>query len=641
MYAIQLDWEYLTNQLDPRWTMKLQHLQTIQTSHCQRDVENMTSWHAAAFSDSAEPTTHQALAPSSPIWLLYKLISVTDVFIFSASAKAWRQQQIKAGISFVVLPSKPDCWNPSTNWHSTETCRIPLIQNLEKQSRNPRFHSASTYINLLTTQLNPRWTMKLQHLQTIQTSHCQRMSKTWHHDMPQHSTQPTTHQALAPSAPIWFSLKLMFATEAFIFSASAKAWRQRQIKVGLSFVVSTVKTWSLKSHEQFTFNWEISNLSDSKLEKTIPIQHLHICWQLNSIRDEWWNYTAPPNHSNLSLSQDVGDMTSSIKSPQHSVEPTTHHALAFPRPPNLVSSQTDVLRRTHLSSAPRPRPGNIDRSRLASSSSRALPFKMWSLKSGEHMTFNSDMWISLIQELGKQSRNQQLLTASTYLTTLLDQRWMMKLQHLRKNKFYFCQRMSRTWTWIHAAAFNGAHHTPGLGPLVANPVVIQTDICDGRVYLQRLGPRPGGSDRSRLPSRFQGPTDKTWLLKCSKQMTFNGEILQTSPVHSDHSAIFSIRKFADNSTRSEMNDETTAPPNHPNFSLSKDVENMTSWHAAAFSDSAEPIPHTRPCPPRHQLSIAYSMFVTDAFILSASAKSWRQRQIKAFSQKAVWIETWP
>ena len=59
-------------------------------------------------------------------------------------------------------------------------------------------------------------------------------------------------------------------------------------------------------------------------------------------------------------------------------------------------------------------------------------------------------------------------------------------------------------------------------------------------------------------------------------MTFNGEILQTSTVHSDHSAIFSIRIFADNSTRSEMNDETTAPPNHPNFSLSEDVENIPS-----------------------------------------------------------------
>ena len=29
--------------------------------------------------------------------------------------------------------------------------------------------------------------------------------------------------------------------------------------------------------------------------------------------------------------------------------------------------------------------------------------------------------------------------------------------------------------------------TPGLGALVANLVHIQIDVCDGRVYLQRLG----------------------------------------------------------------------------------------------------------------------------------------------------------
>ena len=98
-YDIQLGWEYLTTQLNPRWTMKLQHLLTIQTSHCKRmSVENMTSWHAATFSDSMEPTTHQALAPSAPIWLPSKLMFVTDPFIFSASAKAWRQRQIKVGV---------------------------------------------------------------------------------------------------------------------------------------------------------------------------------------------------------------------------------------------------------------------------------------------------------------------------------------------------------------------------------------------------------------------------------------------------------------------------------------------------------------------------------------------------------------
>ena len=457
VYDIQLDWEYLTTQLDPRWTMKLQHLLTIQTSHCKRmSVEKKTSWHAAAFSDSAEPTTHQAFTPSSPIWLLDKRMSVTDPFIFSALAKAWRQRQIKVGILFVVLLSKPDHWNPTNNSHSTETYRISLIQNLEKQSRNPQFHSASTYswigslwqlhsvrherwnystckpsklltvrgcpkhdimtcrsiqrfcgahpthqalapsapiwflyklmfvmdafvfsasakawkqetdqgwrlvrgpfgqtwfrkcsnkkafnwdmsnlsdsklgktiqkstvsfsiyIQLdresLTTPLGPTWTMKLQHLQTIQTSHCQRKSKTWHHDMLQHSAEPTTHQALAPSAPIWLLSKSMSVTDAFIFSASAKAWRQRQIKVGISFVVSTVKTRSLKSHEQFTFNWDISNLSDSKLGKTIQkstvsfsIYNLHTAGSGvfdNSTRSDMKDETtAPANHPNFSL----------------------------------------------------------------------------------------------------------------------------------------------------------------------------------------------------------------------------------------------------------------------------------------------------------------------------------------------------
>ena len=38
-----------------------------------------------------------------------------------------------------------------------------------------------------------------------------------------------------------------------------------------------------------------------------------------------------------------------------------------------------------------------------------------------------------------------------------------------------------------AAAFSGAHHTPGLGTLGANLVVFQIDVRDGPVYLQCLG----------------------------------------------------------------------------------------------------------------------------------------------------------
>ena len=86
-----------------------------------------------------------------------------------------------------------------------------------------------------------------------------------------------------------------------------------------------------------------------------------------------------------------------------SAEPIPH---ARPWPPRNRSSclPNRCPWRTRLSSAPRPRPGNRDRSRLASSS-RALPFKSWSLKSGEHMTFNSDMWISLIQNLANNAES--------------------------------------------------------------------------------------------------------------------------------------------------------------------------------------------------------------------------------------------
>ena len=42
-------------------------------------------------------------------------------------------------------------------------------------------------------------------------------------------------------------------------------------------------------------------------------------------------------------------------------------------------------------------------------SSRALPFKSWSLKSGEHMTFNSDIWISLIQNLANNAESDSCL----------------------------------------------------------------------------------------------------------------------------------------------------------------------------------------------------------------------------------------
>ena len=118
--------------------------------------------------------------------------------------------------------------------------------------------------------------------------------------------------------------------------------------------------------------------------------------------------TGPPNHPNLSLSKDVENITSwHATAFSDSVEPIPH---TRPWPPRNRSgcSPNRCSWRTSLSSAPRPRPGNGDRSRLASSS-RILLLKSWSLKSGEHMTFNSDMWISLIQNFANNAETDSCL----------------------------------------------------------------------------------------------------------------------------------------------------------------------------------------------------------------------------------------
>ena len=54
-------------------------------------------------------------------------------------------------------------------------------------------------------------------------------------------------------------------------------------------------------------------------------------------------------------------------------------------------------------------------------------------------------------ELSKQCRHGQLLTASTYSTTLLEQRSMMRLQDLQTIQTCHCQRMSKTFEniWNH------------------------------------------------------------------------------------------------------------------------------------------------------------------------------------------------
>ena len=198
-YDIQLGWEYLTTQLDPRLTMELQHLQTIQTSHCQR--MSKTWRHHDMPQHSAilwSPPHTRPWRPrrQSGCWTK-KCTGGTRLSSVPRQRPGGRNISRSASCSR-ALRTKPDFWNAqkcTKKGHSTETCRISLIQNLEKQSRNPRFHSASTYsmkyswvgsIWQLNSIRDERWnysTCEPSKLLTVRG--CR--SKIWHHDMPQHS----------------------------------------------------------------------------------------------------------------------------------------------------------------------------------------------------------------------------------------------------------------------------------------------------------------------------------------------------------------------------------------------------------------------------------------------------------------------
>ena len=119
------------------------------------------------------------------------------------------------------------------------------LANNGNQPRNPHFHSPSTC-----SKKSPRSTMNDE--TPAPPNHpnlslSQDAGKVWESDiMTCRSIQRfcgahPTHQALAPSAPIWLSHKKMFVTHLLILSASVKAWRQRQIKAGVFIQGSTVQ----------------------------------------------------------------------------------------------------------------------------------------------------------------------------------------------------------------------------------------------------------------------------------------------------------------------------------------------------------------------------------------------------------------
>ena len=130
----------------------------------------------------------------------------------------------------------------------------------------------------------------------------------------------------------------------------------------------------------------------------------------------------------------------------------------------------------------------------------------------------------------------------------------------------------------HSAILRSPSHTPGLGTLSANLVFSQIDVRDGRVCLQRLG------------QGLETETDQGWRLNPGlyrsnrdhwnpgEHMTFNSDmwisLIQNLANNAESDSCWQHLHIWQLSLRWKMNDETTGPPNHPNLSLSKDVENI-------------------------------------------------------------------
>ena len=214
----------------------------------------------------------------------------------------------------------------------------------------------------------------------------------------------------------------------------------------------------LYGQNKMTFHWDmsISLIQDlaNNLEINSCLQPLHI-WQLprSEMNDET---TAPPKRQNFFLSKNVEDMT-------------WIHAAAFNgdnRTPglgtlvaNLVSIQTDV------------RDALVD-------------FKC--LGQGLEAATDQGWWLDFKRPTDKTLDLKSSDQRTFYLTKTCKSLWLnpcknnpeinSSLQHLH------IWQLSLRWKMN-----DGAHHTPGLGALVANPVPSHIDVLDGRVCLQRLG----------------------------------------------------------------------------------------------------------------------------------------------------------
>ena len=304
-----------------------------------------------------------------------------------------------------------------------------------------------------------RWMIKLQHLQTIQNCHCQRMSGAWHHVMPQHSAEPIPHTRPWPPrrpcgcVPIWCSWRTRLSS-----APRPRPGNRDRSRLASSSRALAFKSWSLKSGEHMTFNSDmwislIQNLANNA-EINSCLQHLHIR-QLSLNRDEWWNYRTS-------------------------------------KPSKLVTVKGY---RKHMKQK---------------HSAVGSTVKTWSLKSWEHLrtnickyetiTFNSNMWISLMRNLANNGINPEIHTFIQKFTIYMFEE-VSSINHEWRNSSTSkpsklvtvtgCRESMGKWHHDmpqHWAILRSPSHTPGLGPLGTNVVVFsQINVCDGRVCLQCLG----------------------------------------------------------------------------------------------------------------------------------------------------------
>ena len=257
-------------------------------------------------------------------------------------------------------------------------------------------------------------------------------------------------------------------------------------------------------------------------------------------RDEWRNSSTSKPSKLVTVTgcrESMGKWHHDM--PQHSaiLRSPSHTPGLCPLGTNEIPSQIDVRDALVDLQVPRPRPGNRDRSRLASSS-RALPFKSWSLKSGEHMTFNSDMWISLIQNLANNAEIDSCL------------------QHLH------IRQLSLRWQdeW-----WNYSTSKPSKLVTVKGCGKHMKTYENRSIQRWALPSKPDHwNPENKYMQIWKNTFNSNMWISLMRNLANNGNQPRNPHFHSPSTC-------SKKSPRSTMNDETPAPPNHPNLSLSQDA----------------------------------------------------------------------